>query len=243
MFANTYHLMLQPGPGRRRCRRPPPLHRPRRPHHHRQRRFPGVLPRARHRRRHRRAQIPASVQAQRRARLILRVDEEGVLFKSYRDGARVLLTPETSVAAQKALGADIIILLDELPSHRPRRPGAKRVPQSSMGGAKSQGTPRGRSPTGDVRGDSRAGGSRVAKDERSTPGSLPFDGFAIGFARQEHGRVDGHVAISHAADTSRSTEPSARHRRRGVCAGGDASWAWTRSTRRSRRDRRGTGRC
>ena len=51
------------------------------------------------------------------AGLILRVDEEGVLFKSYRDGARVLLTPETSVAAQKALGADIIIPLDELPPY------------------------------------------------------------------------------------------------------------------------------
>ena len=45
---------------------------------------------------------------------ILKVNEEGVLFRSYRDGAKVLLTPETSVQAQKLLGADIIIPLDEL---------------------------------------------------------------------------------------------------------------------------------
>jgi len=49
--------------------------------------------------------------------LLLRVDEAGVLFKSYRDGATMSLTPESSVEAQKKLGADIIIPLDELPPY------------------------------------------------------------------------------------------------------------------------------
>jgi queuine tRNA-ribosyltransferase len=48
---------------------------------------------------------------------VLKISEEGVLFRSYRDGAPVLLTPESSVQAQKALGADIIIPLDELPPY------------------------------------------------------------------------------------------------------------------------------
>jgi len=48
---------------------------------------------------------------------VLKINEEGVLFRSYRDGAKVLLTPETSVQAQKDLGADIIIPLDELPPY------------------------------------------------------------------------------------------------------------------------------
>ncbi len=48
---------------------------------------------------------------------ILKISEEGVLFRSYRDGSRVLLTPESSVKAQKQLGADIIIPLDELPPY------------------------------------------------------------------------------------------------------------------------------
>lgn len=48
---------------------------------------------------------------------ILRVDEDGVLFRSYRDGSPVLLTPERSVQAQKDLGADIIIPFDELPPY------------------------------------------------------------------------------------------------------------------------------
>ena len=48
---------------------------------------------------------------------VLKINEQGVLFRSYRDGAKVLLTPETSVQAQKDLGADIIIPLDELPPY------------------------------------------------------------------------------------------------------------------------------
>lgn len=45
---------------------------------------------------------------------VLKVTEDGVIFRSYRDGHKIFLSPETSVAAQKDLGADIIIPLDEL---------------------------------------------------------------------------------------------------------------------------------
>lgn len=49
--------------------------------------------------------------------MVLRISEEGVLFRSYKDGSPLLLTPETSVQAQKELGADIIIPFDELPPY------------------------------------------------------------------------------------------------------------------------------
>jgi queuine tRNA-ribosyltransferase len=45
------------------------------------------------------------------------VTEEGAIFRSYRDGAKFLLTPESTVQAQKDIGADIIIPLDELPPY------------------------------------------------------------------------------------------------------------------------------
>ncbi|MDQ5956978.1 MAG: queuine tRNA-ribosyltransferase [Chlamydiota bacterium] len=48
---------------------------------------------------------------------VLKISEEGVIFRSYRDGKKVLLTPESSIEAQKDLGADIIIPLDELPPY------------------------------------------------------------------------------------------------------------------------------
>jgi queuine tRNA-ribosyltransferase len=48
---------------------------------------------------------------------VLKINEDGVLFRSYRDGQHILLTPESSIAAQKDLGADIIIPFDELPPY------------------------------------------------------------------------------------------------------------------------------
>lgn len=51
------------------------------------------------------------------ANSVLKINEDGVLFRSYIDGQKVLLTPETSIQAQKDLGADIIIPFDELPPY------------------------------------------------------------------------------------------------------------------------------
>jgi queuine tRNA-ribosyltransferase len=48
---------------------------------------------------------------------VIKISEDGVLFRSYRDGSPLLLTPEVSIQAQKALGADIIIPFDELPPY------------------------------------------------------------------------------------------------------------------------------
>ena len=48
---------------------------------------------------------------------VISISEEGVVFRSYRDGAHVSLTPESSVEAQKAFGADIIIPLGASPHH------------------------------------------------------------------------------------------------------------------------------
>lgn len=48
---------------------------------------------------------------------IVKINEEGVIFRSYRDGAQIILTPESSVQAQKKIGADIIIPFDELPPY------------------------------------------------------------------------------------------------------------------------------
>jgi len=45
------------------------------------------------------------------------ITEEGVTFQSHLDGSRYLLTPEKAVQIQLALGADIIMALDECPPH------------------------------------------------------------------------------------------------------------------------------
>lgn len=48
---------------------------------------------------------------------VLKITEDGVLFRSYRDGTKILLTAETSIQAQKDIGADIIVCFDELPPY------------------------------------------------------------------------------------------------------------------------------
>jgi queuine tRNA-ribosyltransferase/7-cyano-7-deazaguanine tRNA-ribosyltransferase len=46
----------------------------------------------------------------------VRMTEEGVHFKSPMDGTQLFLSPETSIAIQEKLGADIIFAFDECPS-------------------------------------------------------------------------------------------------------------------------------
>lgn len=48
---------------------------------------------------------------------LLSITEDHVVFRSYRNGEKIYLSPESSVKAQKAFGSDIIIPLDELPAY------------------------------------------------------------------------------------------------------------------------------
>ena len=48
---------------------------------------------------------------------LCRVSDEGVTFRSHIDGSEHFLTPELAVQYQEALGADIIMVLDECPAY------------------------------------------------------------------------------------------------------------------------------
>lgn len=54
------------------------------------------------------------------------LDDDGVTFRSHIDGQLVRLTPESAIAIQNQLGADIIMALDECPP-LPAEPGALRA--------------------------------------------------------------------------------------------------------------------
>jgi len=45
---------------------------------------------------------------------VVKISEEGVLFSSYHDGSPIMITPESTIKAQKLFGSDIVIPLDEL---------------------------------------------------------------------------------------------------------------------------------
>src|SRR3954452_10478210 len=49
---------------------------------------------------------------------MVKVTEEGVIFRSYINGSKHLFTPERSIEIQKGIGADIILCFDELPPFR-----------------------------------------------------------------------------------------------------------------------------
>lgn len=48
-----------------------------------------------------------------RDKMLLDISEEGAVFKSYMNGEKITLTPESSMQIQRKLGADLIVQLDE----------------------------------------------------------------------------------------------------------------------------------
>lgn len=48
-----------------------------------------------------------------RRKTLSKITEDGALFQSYTDGREIFLTPEISIALQRQLGADLIVVLDE----------------------------------------------------------------------------------------------------------------------------------
>jgi queuine tRNA-ribosyltransferase len=112
----------------------------------------------------------------------VKVSEEGVMFRSYRDGSSFMLTPESTVKAQKAIGADIIIPLDELPPyHIDKDLLAESVSRSHRWEARSL-----TEHLKDVKQQAMYcvvhGGVDVEQRTKSVNylTSLPFDGYAIG---------------------------------------------------------------
>ena len=178
MFCNTYHLLLQPGPDV--VRRAGGLHR------FINRQMPiitdsggfqvfslayGSV-----------ADELKSRGAKKRDGHVLKICEEGVHFRSYRDGAKVLLTPESSIQTQKALGADIIIPLDELPPYHIGSEKLKRSLERTHRWEKRSLEEHLRAPQGQAMYAVVHGGVDPALRKESCDylSALPFDGFSIG---------------------------------------------------------------
>lgn len=178
MFCNTYHLLLQPGPEV--VRNAGGLH------NFIQRKLPiitdsggfqvfslayGSV-----------ADELKSRGTKKQGGSVLKINEEGVLFRSYRDGAKVMLTPESSVQAQKDFGADIIIPLDELPPYHIASDALKsslarthRWEQRSLDTHLKN--PKGQAMYGVIHGGINLD---LRKESCDLLTKLPFDGFAIG---------------------------------------------------------------
>jgi len=113
---------------------------------------------------------------------VVKISEEGVTFRSYRDGKKIVLTPESSVEAQKALGADIIIPFDELPpyhiSSKKLRASLERTHRWEKRSLDAHlKNPRGQAMYGVIHGGIDP---ELRKKSCQTLSKLAFDGYAIG---------------------------------------------------------------
>ena len=113
---------------------------------------------------------------------VLKINEEGVLFRSYRDGSPVLLTAETSIQAQKDIGADIIVSFDELPPFHMDPAKLRRSLDRTHRWEKRSLDTHLKNPNNQALYAVVHGGldQELRKKSCEYLGSLPFDGFAVG---------------------------------------------------------------
>lgn len=110
----------------------------------------------------------------------LSISEEGALFRSYRDGQKILLSPETSIEAQRLIGSDIMMALDQCVASTADADTCRVALGITERWAKRSLAARGESSQsifGIVQGACYENLRRLSAGQIT---SLPFDGFAIG---------------------------------------------------------------
>jgi queuine tRNA-ribosyltransferase len=108
------------------------------------------------------------------------MNEKGAVFKSYVDQKRILLSPELSIEMQKAIGSDIMMVLDQCVPSTSDRALSESAMHLTHRWAKRSLAARGDSPQslfGIVQG---ACFMDLRKESAAVLTELPFDGFAIG---------------------------------------------------------------
>jgi queuine tRNA-ribosyltransferase len=129
----------------------------------------------------------------------IRITEEGATFRSYTDGRKILLSPESSIAMQRAIGSDIMMVLDHcIPSTSSSTELKRALELTTRWAVRSL----------NARGDSQQalfgivqGGCdqdlRIESAKQIT--DIPFDGFALGGLAVGETRSEREDTIGHAA--------------------------------------------
>ena len=118
------------------------------------------------------------------------MSEEGAVFQSYLDGRTILLSPEVSIETQKAIGSDIMMALDQcIPSTADEAAARAALGITHRWAARSLAA-RGDSPQalfGIVQG---ALFPELRRESAECLSTMPFDGFAIGGLAVGEGRSE-----------------------------------------------------
>jgi queuine tRNA-ribosyltransferase len=110
----------------------------------------------------------------------LKLSEEGARFRSYVDGDEILLTPERSIETQRAIGSDIMMVLDQCIDSTSDLGASRAALQLTTRWAKRSLAARGDSPQslfGIIQG---ACFKELRRESAAQITEMPFDGFAIG---------------------------------------------------------------
>lgn len=171
LLANTYHLLLRPGPEVFR-------------------KMGGI---------HRFMQWPGSVLTDSGGYQIFSLPhsrsmtEEGAVFQSYVDGQRILLSPELSIQTQMAIGSDIMMVLDQCIPSTADAQAARAALQVTQRWAVRSLAAREDSPQSMFAIIQGALYPHLRKESAAGLTELPFDGFAIGglaVGEEKHQRED-----------------------------------------------------
>ncbi len=108
------------------------------------------------------------------------IREEGASFRSYLDGRTILLSPEVSIETQKAIGSDIMMVLDQcIPSTAAEREARDAMGITHRWAARSLAA-RGDSPQALFAIVQGALSKPLREESAAALTGMPFDGFAIG---------------------------------------------------------------
>jgi queuine tRNA-ribosyltransferase len=114
---------------------------------------------------------------------VVSIGEEGVRFRSYRDGAELFLSPETSMEVQAKLGADIALAFDECtPYHADRDYTARSMERTHRWLERCADWHRAHGPAGQALFGIVQGGVHedLRRESAAAVSAAPVDGLAIG---------------------------------------------------------------
>ena len=137
------------------------------------------------------------------------ISEEGVEFRSHIDGSKRFLSPEVAVAVQEALGADIIMQLDECPPHTASREYLARSLEMSLRWGERCLTARNKEADGHALFGIMHGGMHEDLRKISAAGLLAtgYDGYAMGGLSVGESKEDMEAVLSYAPNLLPTDKP------------------------------------
>jgi len=137
----------------------------------------------------------------------LRLTEDGATFRSYTDGKKILVSPETSIEMQRAIGRDIMMVLDHCVSSTAETSALREALERTTRWAKRSLMARGDSPQalfGIVQGGCD---ENLRRESAAQITELPFDGFALGGLAVGETKNEREDTIEFAAKLLPKTKP------------------------------------